>query len=168
MRERLHSWVPRRAQVLDMRVAIRRDVYLSGWRDKRTFDCKERGGEGEKVELTRHNRQAYSEGIAQMFCLLRWQSHRRMRPGWALRRRQRRSAGAAVVGLTRPSAPGTDRRDIDGRPGRCEPCRIASHNDIESVAGRALGKKGENSARRWEASPCSGLGPGPRVKLRSK
>jgi len=147
-RGRLRSWVQRRAQVLDMRVAIRRGAYLNSWRD---WGTKEK-----KVELTRHSRQAYSEDIARMSCLLLWQSHWRMRPGWAWRRKQRRSAGASVVGLTRPSVPGTDRRDIDGHPGGCDPCRIACHNDIGSVGGRALCKKGANSARRWEASPFPG------------
>lgn len=112
---------------------------------------------GKMVQLTRHSRQAYSEDIAQMSSLLPWQSHscQCMRPGWAWHRKRRRSAGASVVGLTRPSAPETDRRDIDGHPGGCDPCRIACHNDIGSVEGRALGKKGASNARRWEASPFS-------------
>jgi hypothetical protein len=68
----------------------------------------------------------------------------------------RRGRSAEVSGVqlaTRLSVPATDRRDIDGYPGRYDLCKIAYRNDIGSVEGRALGKKGANSARRWEASP---------------
>ena len=84
-----------------------------------------------------------------------------MHRGWACCRRRGRSAEVSGVRVTRPSASERDRRDIGGRPGRCGPCRIAYRNDIGSVEGRALGKKGANSARRWEASPS------PSVRTRS-
>ena len=84
-----------------------------------------------------------------------------MHQGWACCRRRGRSAEVSGVRVTRPSASERDRRDIGGHPGRCGPCRIAHRNDIGSVEGRALGKKGANSARRWEASPS------PSVRTRS-
>lgn len=55
------------------------------------------------------------------------------------------------------SAPEKDRRDIDGRLGRYDLCRIGCHSDIGSVGGRACGKKRGSSARRWEASPSHAL-----------
>jgi hypothetical protein len=77
-----------------------------------------------------------------------------MRSGWACCRRRGRSAEVSGVRLaTRLSEPATDRWDIDGHPERRGLCRIAYRNDIGSVEGRALDKKGANSACRWEASP---------------
>jgi hypothetical protein len=105
--------------------------------------------------LTRHSRRGYTADTAQMSCFPLRPSRRRTRRGWAWCRRRGRSAGVSGARRVtrRPSVPGTDRRDIGGRLGRCGPCRIGCRSDIGSAGGRACGKTGANSARRWEGGP---------------
>ena len=145
----------RRARVRDMHAVMHHGVYIGVFRTI----VKEMKG-GVETELTRHSTQVYTADTAQMSCPVLPPSLRRTRRGWACCRRRARSAGVSGVWVRHLSAPEMDQRGIGGRQGRCELCRIGCHSDIGWAEGRARGKQGGNSARRWEASPSShALGP---------